>query len=75
MESAENALPDSELAIRVAKLWPHRKHESNSVVGLLCRVGLHRWRRLNLAALVPEKDILHCFWCSKVKIDGIVYDT
>jgi hypothetical protein len=75
MESPENALPDFELAIRVAKLWPHRKHESNSVLELLCCVGLHRWRRLNLATLMPEKDILHCFWCSKVKIDGIVYDT
>ena len=75
MEGRKNALPDSELAIRVAKLWPHREHESNSVLGLLCRVGLHRWRRLNLATFMPERDILHCFWCSKVKVDGIVYDT
>jgi hypothetical protein len=27
-----------------------------------------------LAMLVPGKDILHCFWCSKVKVDGVVYD-
>ena len=74
MESQENAVSDSEVAIRVAKLWPHREHESNSVLGLLCRVGLHRWRRLNLRTLLPERDILHCFWCSKVKVDGIVYD-
>jgi len=75
MESQENAVSDSEVAIRVGKLWPHREHESSSVLGLLCRVGLHRWRRLNLRTLLPERDILHCFWCSKVKVDGIVYDT
>ena len=74
MRGANNALPDSELAVRVAKLWPNREHEANSVLGLLCRVGLHRWRQLDLAELVPDKDIVHCFWCSKVRIDGIVYD-
>ncbi|MBZ5554650.1 MAG: hypothetical protein LAO21_18185 [Acidobacteriia bacterium] len=74
MKDPENALPDSELATRVAKLWPHREHESNGVLGLLCSVGFHRWRRLDLATLMPDKDILHCFWCSKVKVDGIVYD-
>jgi len=75
MRSATRALPDCELAVRVAKLWPNREHEANSTLGLLCRVGLHRWRRLDLAELVPDKDIVHCFWCSKVRIDGIVYDT
>jgi hypothetical protein len=71
----KGSLPDSELAGRVAKLWPHREHEANGVLGLFCRVGLHRWRRLDLATLVPGKDILYCFWCSKVKIDRVVYDT
>jgi hypothetical protein len=75
MKGPENALPDSTLAVRVAKLWPHREYESNSVLSLLCRFGLHRWRRLDFATLIPDKDILHCFWCSKVKIDGVVYDT
>ena len=74
MRSPGNASPDSELAGRVARLWPNREHEANSVLGLLCRVGLHRWRRLDLAALVPGKDVAHCFWCSKVRIDGVVYD-
>lgn len=68
-------LPDDELALGVAKLWPHREHESNSLLGLLCRVGLHRWRRLDLAALAPGREILHCFWCRKVKLDGVVHDT
>ena len=74
MKGAEDPLPDSELAICIAKLWPHREHEANSVLSLLCRVGLHRWRRLDLAAIVPDKDVLHCFRCSKVKVDGVVFD-
>jgi hypothetical protein len=74
MKNPGDGLPDSELAARVAKLWPHRKHEANSALGLLCRIGLHRWRRLELATIAPAKDIVHCFWCSKVKVDGIVYD-
>jgi hypothetical protein len=74
MQEVESEQPDSELARRVARLWPNREHEANPVLGLLCRVGLHRWRRLPLESLTPGKDIVHCFWCSKVKIDGIVYD-
>jgi len=35
---------------------------------------MHRWRRLELSKLIPNKDIAHCFWCSKVKIDGAVYE-
>lgn len=75
MKGAEKTLPDAELAVRAARLWPNREHEASSVLGLLCRVGLHRWRRLDLAALAPDKEIVHCFWCSKVKVDGVVYDT
>jgi len=75
MGSSEHPGPDCELAMQVAKLWPHREHESNSILGLLCRIGLHRWQRLDLSSLVPDKDVCHCFWCSKVNIDGTVYDT
>lgn len=75
MNSSIQAFPDSELAVRAAKLWPHREHPSSSILGLLCRAGLHRWRRLDRATVVPDKDIRHCFWCSKVKIDGVIYDT
>jgi hypothetical protein len=74
MKNIENAATDYELAVRAAKLWPNRKHEAGSALGLLCRVNLHRWRRLDLSMLMPDKDILHCFWCSKVKVDGVVYD-
>ena len=74
MKGPKNTVHDFDLAIHAAKLWPHRKHEASSVLGLLCRAGLHRWRRLDLTKLAPGRNILHCFWCSKVKIDGIVYD-
>jgi len=74
MREPKNALPDSEVARAAAGLWPNRQHEANSVLGLLCHIGLHRWRWLDLAALIPAKDILHCFRCSKVKVDGIIYD-
>lgn len=67
-------LSDSELAVQVAKLWPHREHESNGALSLLCRAGLHRWRRLDLTTLVSGKGVQYCFWCSKVKIDGVVHE-
>jgi hypothetical protein len=74
MKGPQKTVADSELAIRVSKLWPHRKHAASSVLGLLCGIGFHRWRRLNLATLVPDKNILHCFWCPKVQVDGVIYD-
>jgi hypothetical protein len=74
MKRPENAMTDRDIAVRAAKLWPNRELEAGAVFGLLCRVGLHRWRRLDLSMLMPDKDIVHCFWCTKVKIDGVVYD-
>jgi len=74
IKSPEKAANGYEFAVRAAKLWPNRKHEASSLLGLLCHLGLHRWRRLNLAHLMPNKNVLHCFWCSKVKVDGVVYD-
>jgi hypothetical protein len=68
-------IPDAVLAKAAAKLWPHRLHESSPLLGLLCRARLHRWGQLNLKGLVPEtKEVRVCRWCSKVKINGIVYD-
>jgi hypothetical protein len=65
---------DAALAASLAKLWPHREHESNAVKNLFCRVRLHRWRQLNLEELAPDKDVDYCFWCSKIRIDGVLYD-
>jgi hypothetical protein len=66
--------PNSDLATQVAKLWPHREWEANSILRQFCRTGLHWWRRLDLSELVPGKDIHFCFWCKKVKIDGAVHE-
>jgi hypothetical protein len=66
--------PDWEMAKGVAKLWPHRKHEAPALTSFLCMVGVHYWRSLDLSELVPGRTLHHCFWCSKVRIDGIVYD-
>lgn len=75
MKINENAQASAELSVKVAKLWPHREHEASPVLGLLCHAGVHRWRSLDLTEFFPGRDIQHCFWCSKVKIDGVVYDT
>jgi hypothetical protein len=62
------------LATSLAKLWPHREHESNALKNTCCGLGLHRWRQLKLAELVPGKEIDYCFWCSKMRIDGVLYE-
>jgi hypothetical protein len=64
---------DALLAASLAKLWPHREHESSCFKNLLCHFGLHRWSQLNLDNLLPGKEIRHCFWCSKVRVDGVTY--
>jgi hypothetical protein len=66
-------LNDQQLATCLAKLWPHREHEAPSFSGLLCRLGLHRWRSLDLSGIAPQKDVRFCFWCSVVKVDRHIY--
>jgi hypothetical protein len=65
---------DLALVASLAKLWPHREHESNAIKNLCCSVGLHRWRQMDLSELHPEREIRFCFWCSKIKVDGVTYD-
>ena len=67
------ASPDAELVASLARLWPNREHEAIAVAGLLCRVGIHYWRRLDLTELAPDRDVRFCFWCSKIEIDGTVH--
>jgi hypothetical protein len=64
---------DVELAHSLARLWPNREHESSAVTGLLCRVGIHYWRKLDLADIAPNRNVRFCFWCSDIKIDGVIY--
>jgi hypothetical protein len=68
----ENA-SDTELASSLARLWPNREHESSAVASLLCRIGIHRWRQLDLTELAPNRHIRFCFWCPNIKIDGAIY--
>jgi len=70
MTVTNRILSDAELAASLAKLWPHREHESNALKALLCRCGLHRWRTLDLREFVTDKAVNYCFWCSKMRIDG-----
>jgi hypothetical protein len=73
-QAATDRPSDSELVVSLAKLWPHREHESNCLLNLFCSAGLHRWRQLDLSELYPGKEVRYCFWCSKIKVDGVVYD-
>lgn len=74
MAVPDRSSPDFQLAVQVAKLWPHRQHESNLLLSQCCRLGLHRWRRLDLEALGIRRDIVYCFRCSKIKIEETVHD-
>ena len=62
------------LASSLARLWPHREHESNALKSFLCMIGLHRWLQLDLVQFAPGHDVQFCFWCSKMRVDGIEYD-
>jgi hypothetical protein len=64
---------DSQLVASLAKLWPHREHESNSLKHFLCSLGLHRWRQLDLSELYPEREVRYCFWCPKIRVDGVIH--
>jgi hypothetical protein len=65
---------DAELAASLAKLWPNREHEAPAIAGLMCRMKIHRWRRLDLRPVAIHRDVSFCFCCSKIRIDGTVYD-
>jgi hypothetical protein len=72
--SSSHALSDAALASRLAKLWANREHEASAVAGILCRLGLHFWRRLDVEEMAPGRKIRFCFWCTKVLIDGVPYE-
>ncbi len=65
---------DMALVASLAKLWPHREHESNAIKYLACRVGLHRWRQLDLSELHPGEEVQFCFWCPKIRVNGVMHD-
>jgi hypothetical protein len=70
----KETVSDAQLATSLARLWPNREHEAPALAGLLCRMHVHLWRRLDLSHVSIPRDVWFCFWCSKVKIDGVIYD-
>jgi hypothetical protein len=64
---------DAELASSLARLWPNREHESSALASLFCRMGIHSWRQLDLTDIAPNRKVRFCFWCSDIKIDGVIY--
>lgn len=54
----------------LAKLWPHRTHESSWLKQTLCALGLHRWQRLEVSGPQSTIQSSFCRWCPKVKVLG-----
>ena len=73
MQMTKDDSSDAALVASLARLWPNREHEASAVTGLLCRLGIHHWRRLDTSKLAPERDVRFCFWCSKVELDGAIH--
>lgn len=65
---------DDQLAQALAKLWPHRVHESSVLKNFFCWMRLHRWAQVDLRAQAQGREVWFCRWCSKVRIDGTSYD-
>jgi hypothetical protein len=61
---------DAELARALAKLWPHRMHESSVWKNLLCWFGLHRGAQLELSHQAPGREVWFCRWCDRIRIEG-----
>jgi hypothetical protein len=64
---------DAELARSLARLWPHRVHESSVWKNLLCGLGLHRRAQHDLQQQAPGREVWFCRWCEKLWIDGVRY--
>jgi hypothetical protein len=63
----------SEIAALVAKLSPHRKHESSWFKDVSCRLGIHGWYQLNLNVSFPVRKISLCRHCPRVRLNGVGY--
>jgi hypothetical protein len=68
--SATTSASDAQLARSLAKLWPHRRHESSWLKNFFCWMHMHRWARLDLGDQAQGREVWFCRWCEKVKIDG-----
>jgi hypothetical protein len=68
-----SAESDAELARSLAKLWPHRMHESSVWKNLVCWFGVHRWAQLDLSHQAPGREVWFCRWCDRVRIEGKLF--
>ena len=74
-ETAIKRSSDTIAAKSLARLWPHRMHESSFLKNMLCHVGLHRWAQLALQRLLPGRTkVRFCRWCSKIEVNGVIYE-
>jgi hypothetical protein len=48
LPSTTTPASDAQLARSLAKLWPHRLHESSWLKNFFCWMRLHRWAQLDL---------------------------
>lgn len=64
---------DAELARSLAKLWPHRMHESSWMKNFFCLMHLHRWAQLDLSLQAPGREVWFCRWCDGIRIDGRMF--
>jgi hypothetical protein len=64
---------NAQFARSLAKLWPHRLHESSWLKNLFCWMRLHRWAQLDLRDQAQGREVQFCRWCETIKIDGILY--
>jgi hypothetical protein len=75
--SHELRAPDSDaaLATSLKKWWPHREHESSSLKAFSCFCSIHRWRELKIQEFLPPgEEVRFCHWCSKIRINGVIYE-
>ena len=70
MPSTTRPVSDAALAQSLAKLWPHRMHESSWLKNACCAMHLHRWAQLDLSQIAPGREVWFCRWCDRIKIDG-----
>jgi hypothetical protein len=69
MTGSEGNPLGSDIADRLSRLSPHRTHESNWLMSLLCRFGGHCWHETEFGSVPPQK-LSFCLWCTKVKVGG-----
>lgn len=64
----QQPLPPAFDVARLARLWPNRNHESNSLKDSICALGFHRWYSLEVKGADGTLECSFCRWCTKVRV-------